>query len=86
MANLPRLSRRSAPAKVGIVHLGLGAFFRSHGALIIEEAMAAAGGDWGIAGVSLRSPRIRDMLAAQSNVYTAVQMNPGGQYPGSSRC
>ena len=32
---------------VGIVHLGLGAFFRAHGAIYVAEAMAASGGDWG---------------------------------------
>ena len=41
---------------VGIVHLGLGAFFRAHGAIYVAEAMAASGGDWGIVGVSLVQP------------------------------
>ena len=79
MNELPRLSRtRPAPAP-GIVHLGLGAFFRSHGALVIEDAVAAAGGDWGIVGASLRSAEIRDRLAAQDFVYTAVEMGPEGE-------
>lgn len=79
MNELPRLSRtRPAPAP-GIVHLGLGAFFRSHGALVIEDAAAAAGGDWGIVGASLRSAEIRDRLAAQDFVYTAVEMGPEGE-------
>ena len=74
-----RLSRSSAPdAQVGIVHLGLGAFFRSHGAIYIEQAMAASGGDWGIVGVSLQSPGTRDALAPQDFVYTAVEQNPDG--------
>ena len=75
----PRLSRSSPPNKAGIVHLGLGAFFRSHAALIIDDAMDAAGGDWGIIGVSLRSPGIRDSLQPQGNVYTAVEMSPEGR-------
>jgi fructuronate reductase len=71
---------RSRPApKVGIVHLGLGAFFRAHGAAWIEEAMAAAGGDWGIVGVSLRSPDVRDALAPQGCVYTALELGPEGE-------
>ncbi|MEL6167789.1 MAG: mannitol dehydrogenase family protein [Pseudomonadota bacterium] len=62
-----------------MVHLGLGAFFRSHGALVIEEACQSAGGDWGVIGASLRSPDIRDRLAPQDFVYTAVEMAPDGQ-------
>jgi fructuronate reductase len=60
------------------VHLGLGAFFRAHGAIYIEEAMSAAPGDWGIIGVSLRSPSVRDALAPQDCVYTAVERGPSG--------
>ena len=59
--------------------MGLGAFFRAFGAPIIEDAMKASGGDWGIIGVSLQSPRIRDSLAAQANVYTMVEMGREGE-------
>ena len=69
---------RPAPA-VGIVHLGLGAFFRAHGAAWIEEAMAASGGDWGIVGVSLRNPDVRDALAPQDFVYTALELGSDGE-------
>lgn len=65
--------------KAGIVHLGLGAFFRAHGAIYIEEAMKASGGDWGIIGVSLQSPRMRDQLAPQAFVYTAQELGPEGE-------
>ena len=34
-----RLSRTSKPRNVGIVHLGLGAFFRAHGAIYLQEIM-----------------------------------------------
>ncbi len=83
-SNLPRPPRKvpspSAPPRpdVGIVHLGLGAFFRAHGAIYIQEAMAASGGAWGIVGVSLRSPEIRDGLKPQDCVYTAVEQGPEG--------
>ncbi len=49
----PRLTRTTPAPKTGIVHLGLGAFFRAHGAIYTEEAMQASGGAWGITGVSL---------------------------------
>ena len=56
---------RPGTVPAGIVHLGLGAFHRAHQAVYTEEAIAAAGGDWGIVGgraalaptSSTRSPR-----------------------------
>jgi fructuronate reductase len=54
-----------------IVHLGLGAFFRAHGALFTEDVLAE-GGDWGIVGASLRRPDQRSRLAPQDFLYTAV--------------
>ena len=82
-AGLP--ARLTAPAGVrpatGIVHLGLGAFFRAHGASWIAEAMAAKGGDWGILGVSLQTPGTRDALAPQGWAYTAVEQGPDGEIP-----
>ncbi len=76
--DLPRLSRSAPAPRAGIVHLGLGAFFRAHGALHVAEAMAASGGDWGILGASLQSPRIRDAIAPQGYAYTAVEAGPSG--------
>ncbi len=72
------LHRSTPPPKTGIVHLGLGAFFRAHGAVYIQEAMAHSGGDWGIVGVSLRSPAVRDRLAGQGCLYTALEMSDQG--------
>lgn len=65
--------------KTGIVHLGLGAFFRAFGCVFIEDAMAASGGDWGIMGVSLRSPDTRDALRGQEWGYTSVTLAPEGE-------
>ena len=64
---------RTRPA-TGIVHLGLGAFFRAFGCVYVADAMAASGGDWGIVGVSLRSPDTRDALRGQEWSYTAVSL------------
>ena len=77
LASVPQansLEKRPAP---GIVHLGIGAFFRAHGALYTQEAIAAAGGDWGVIGVSLRSPAQRDLLAPQDCLYTAIERDAG---------
>ncbi|WP_280540692.1 mannitol dehydrogenase family protein [Chromohalobacter sp. 11-W] len=47
-----------APATVGIVHLGLGAFHRAHQAVYLERNLARHdGGPWGIASANLRSNR-----------------------------
>ena len=80
-AGLPadRLTRSAPKVEVGIVHLGLGAFFRAHGAMYIEEAMAQSGGDWGILGVSLQSPTMRDQLVPQGGTYTALELGPDGE-------
>lgn len=78
-ADLPRLTRSDAPRPcVGIVHLGLGAFFRAHGAIYIAEAMQASGGDWGILAASLQSPGTRDALKPQGYAYTALDAGPEG--------
>ena len=60
------------------MHLGIGAFFRAQTALYTQEAIAAGGGDWGVIGVSLRSPQQRDLLAPQDFLYTAIERDAGG--------
>lgn len=80
-AGLPvdRLTRSAPPVPVGIIHLGLGAFFRAHGAVYIEEAMSTSGGDWGILGVSLQSSTMRDQLAPQGGTYMVLELGPQGE-------
>jgi len=74
----PEITRRPG---TGIVHLGLGAFFRAFGCLHVADAMAASGGDWGIVGVSLRSPETRDALRPQGWAYTSVSLSAGAETP-----
>ena len=73
--NKNKLCRSTPAPKTGIVHLGLGAFFRAHGAIYIKEAMAQSGGDWGVVGVSMRSPGVRDQLVKQGCLYTALELS-----------
>jgi len=63
---------------IGIVHLGIGAFHRAHQAIYTDDALAHAGGRWGICGVSLRSPDVRDRLAPQDGLYTSIEKSPEG--------
>jgi fructuronate reductase len=65
----------SAPEATGIVHLGLGSFHRAHAAVYTAQAMAAAGGDWGIVGVASRSRGVVDALSAQGHLYTVLELS-----------
>ncbi|GAA0529836.1 mannitol dehydrogenase family protein [Paractinoplanes ferrugineus] len=71
----PRITPGAAGA--GIVHLGVGAFFRAHQAVFTEDAMAAAGGDWGIVGVGPRSATVVDQLRAQDGLFSVTTLGAG---------
>ncbi|GAA0486922.1 mannitol dehydrogenase [Paractinoplanes deccanensis] len=73
-AKRPRVDRPAA----GIVHLGLGAFFRAHQAVFTEDAIAEGGGDWGIVGVAPRSRAVVDALTAQDLLYSVTTLGPEG--------
>jgi fructuronate reductase len=60
---------------IGIVHLGTGAFHRAHQVVYTEDAMAEGGGDWGICGVSLRSPDVQAALKPQDCLYTLAVLD-----------
>jgi fructuronate reductase len=85
LETLEHLSRDVAPRVapcalgVGIVHLGIGAFHRAHQAVYTEDAIAAAGGDWGICGVTQRSPTVVDQLRPQDGLYTLAQRDGAGE-------
>jgi fructuronate reductase len=85
LAALEQLPRDLAPCvdpralAVGIVHLGIGAFHRAHQAIYTEHAIAAEGGDWGICGVTQRSPAVVEQLAPQDGLYTLSQRDGAGE-------
>jgi fructuronate reductase len=62
--------------RVGVVHLGVGAFHRAHQAVIFDDRLAQGERDWAICGVSLRSPATRDALAPQDGLYTLCVRGP----------
>jgi fructuronate reductase len=70
----PRYDR--ARVAGGIVHLGIGAFFRAHAAVYIDDALAAGDPRWGVVGASLRSPDTRDALTPQDALYTLAVRGP----------
>jgi fructuronate reductase len=77
--NAQRLGREALPGDraippIRIVHLGLGAFHRSHQAWY--TAHAADSGEWGIAAYTGRRPDAAEALASQECVYTLVERGP----------
>ncbi len=75
-AALPGYDR--AAKETGIVHFGLGAFTRAHQAWYTDAAMARHGGDWMIAGVSLRSADVAEQLNPQGGLYTLASKSGAG--------
>jgi len=66
----------------GILHFGVGAFHRSHQALIIDRLLAQGlAQDWGIVGVGLleSDKRMFDALGPQDCLYTLITKHPDGQ-------
>lgn len=82
LGRVPATARRPGYDPVGagsgIVHLGVGAFHRAHQAVCTDDALAAAGGDWRILGVSPRSTDIADALNPQDGLYTLLIRGPEG--------
>lgn len=67
--------------RVGIVHLGPGAFHRAHEAAYVDACLAATGDlSWGICtvGVLPADVAVRDALAAQGGLYTLLTVAPDG--------
>ncbi|WP_299195020.1 mannitol dehydrogenase family protein [uncultured Litoreibacter sp.] len=62
-----------------ILHFGIGNFHRAHQAWYTHHANLAAGEDWSIIGVSLRSPAMRDTLNPQGFDYTLAIRDAAGE-------
>ena len=82
LTDLPADVRRPAadPPRVGIVHLGIGAFHRAHQAVFTEDASDGSDG-WGIVGVTQRSATVRDQLLPQDCLYTLLERGDGAAGP-----
>src|SRR4051812_9704033 len=63
--------------KVGIAHIGCGAFHRAHQALMTQHAIEAEGGaspaPWGITAISMRTDGARKALMRQDGLYTVIE-------------
>ena len=70
---VPTYSRTNTPP--GVVHLGLGAFQRTHQALVFDDLLQASDPRWGVLGVASRSFDLADALAAQDGLYSVNVQN-----------
>ncbi|WP_016954378.1 mannitol dehydrogenase family protein [Catenovulum agarivorans] len=69
---IPNYDRRKL--EVGIVHLGLGAFHRSHQAVFNEEVLNLTGDlRWGICAVAFSNEQLKNQINAQDGLYTNVR-------------
>ncbi|MGK3953829.1 mannitol dehydrogenase family protein [Microbacterium sp. I2] len=74
-AELTRAGHAAAAPPVRIVHLGAGAFHRSHQAWFTAHATDAA--DWGIAAFTGRRDTVARQLGPQDGLFTLVERGPG---------
>ena len=68
-------------ARIGVVHIGVGAFHRAHQAVYFDDMMDRTGDlNWAIAGVNLRSAQSRDVarLRDGGGTYVVKSYDPGG--------
>lgn len=59
-----------ASLKIGMAHIGVGAFHRCHQAEYTDDMLEASFGPWGVLGVNLRPPRLDRCLWPQDHLYT----------------
>ena len=81
-ANVEGPSYNRDRVTVGIVHIGVGGFHRSHHAMYVDRLMNEGRDlDWGICGVGLLpgDARMRDALPKQDCLYTLVLKHAGGR-------
>ncbi|PRY48940.1 mannitol 2-dehydrogenase [Geodermatophilus tzadiensis] len=79
--SLPVPTYDRSRVRAGIVHLGVGAFHRSHQALYLDRLLAAGQGEeWGICGVGVlpADRAMAEVMAAQDCLYTLVVRHPDG--------
>ena len=64
----------------GIVHIGVGNFHRAHQAVYLDDLFnAGLGHDWALIGAGVREgdAKMRAALAAQDNLSTVIELDPG---------
>jgi mannitol 2-dehydrogenase len=62
-----------------VVHLSVGGFHRAHQLVYLDDLAEQGCTDWGVVGVGLRSPEMRNALRPQDHLYTVVERSTGGE-------
>jgi len=75
-ADIRRYTYDRAAVKTGIIHFGLGNFHRAHQAVYVEDLLEQGETQWGITGISLRSPAMQTDLKPQDYLYTLAVLGP----------
>jgi fructuronate reductase len=78
-AEVARPAYDIAAVRVGIVHLGVGAFHRAHQAVYFDDRLAAGETDWAICGASLRSLETSHALEPQDGLYSVAMRSAEGE-------
>jgi mannitol-1-phosphate/altronate dehydrogenase len=63
-----------------VVHIGVGGFHRAHQLVYFDDlAQRGISTDWGVVGVGMHSPSLRDALRPQEYLFTVVEKGPHGE-------
>jgi mannitol 2-dehydrogenase len=62
-----------------VVHFSVGGFHRAHQLVYFDDLAEQGCTDWGVVGVGLRSPAMRDALRPQDHLYTVVERSAAGE-------
>jgi mannitol 2-dehydrogenase len=62
-----------------VVHFSVGGFHRAHQLVYFDDLAEQGCPDWGVVGVGLRSPAMRDALRPQDHLYTVVERSSEGE-------
>src|SRR4051812_46865182 len=76
----PRIRRPAyerAALRVGLAHLGVGAFHRCHQADYTDDLLEARFGPFGVVGINLRPPLLAESLAPQDGLFTRTLRQDG---------
>lgn len=77
-ATILRPAYDPARTRIGVVHLGPGAFHRAHQAWFFDDLLARDP-HWAISAVALRTSGVRDALQAQDGLYTVAVLDETSQ-------
>ncbi|WP_166422288.1 mannitol dehydrogenase family protein [Paraglaciecola sp. 20A4] len=79
-STIKRPSYKPASITSGIVHFGIGNFHRAHQAVYCDILLNQGETQWGITGISMRSPGMRDNLSPQNFLYTLATLSETTSY------